>query len=306
MTTLNDLRDACGEDPEVLLYLQREVIDPTVIAVLTITGEPASKARARFARMGNGAVRTYTPAKTAHAEQAIAVAFRQAAPAGYRPESGVGYGIFAKFFCSTWQRRDVDNMLKLVLDGLNGVAWGDDSSVTEVSGRKLMDYKNPRTVVVIYETLAPQPPTRNCLHCGTPFRVYKSQTSKFCQRSCGYEYRKAQRSIACAQCGQMFVAGTDRGRRCCSKACDSAYRTLPVVCVECGKEWRKPRSLVKSGNTYCSPECQAAFSAKRTLGRAAGTCSDCGGPTSKRSYTRCQHCSILHRVAARRAVEGEG
>ena len=32
---------------------------------------------------------------------------------------------------------DVDNLLKTVLDGLNGVAWEDDSQVTELHGYKL-------------------------------------------------------------------------------------------------------------------------------------------------------------------------
>lgn len=45
-------------------------------------------------------------------------------------------------------RPDVDNLVKLVKDGLNGAAWLDDSQVTNVSGSKQYG-STPRTTVLL-------------------------------------------------------------------------------------------------------------------------------------------------------------
>lgn len=117
-----------------------------VIARFTITGEPRSKARPRLGRGGN----VYTPAETVAAEQAVGYSFLRAAR-GFKPNATDSYRLVCTFFHGTRHRRDVDNMIKLVCDGLNGVAWADDCQVTELSGRKTMVTKaEARTEVVVY------------------------------------------------------------------------------------------------------------------------------------------------------------
>src|SRR3954468_10598750 len=94
-----------------------------------------STARARYARKGQKVV-AYTPKTTTSAERDVAWRYRAAAaPGAGRPLERQGFGLACTFYLTTRQRRDVDNMIKLVSDALTGVAWADDSQVTEVSGR---------------------------------------------------------------------------------------------------------------------------------------------------------------------------
>ncbi|MCW2899302.1 MAG: RusA family crossover junction endodeoxyribonuclease, partial [Streptosporangiaceae bacterium] len=86
---------------------------PIVVARFTVDGEPVSKARPRFATKGSKN-QTYTPQKTRDAEQVVAWKFRATAP-GHKPNSEHTYGVTALFVSGTRHRRDVDNMLKLIL-----------------------------------------------------------------------------------------------------------------------------------------------------------------------------------------------
>lgn len=120
-----------------------------IVAAFTVHGEPVSKARPRFNHRGSKS-HAYTPELTKAAESKVAAAFlEQTHRRGTDPD--ITYGISAHFFNGTRQRRDVDNMLKLVLDGLNKVAFPDDVQVTEVIGRKSFVSKyEARTEVIVY------------------------------------------------------------------------------------------------------------------------------------------------------------
>ena len=123
--------------------------DYQVIAAFTIPGEPVPKGRPRFARRGS-AVMTYTPKKTAGAEDAVAGCFRRAAGSSI-PDPAAAYGLTAVFCCGTRYRHDTDNLLKLLLDALNAVAWPDDDQVTEISARKYWGQREEaRTEVTVY------------------------------------------------------------------------------------------------------------------------------------------------------------
>src|SRR4029077_15246615 len=119
---------------------------------VTVPGEPVAKERPRVTRRG-----TYTPPKTAHAEQVMAWKFRQAAP-HHKPAPKVGYGLYCEFYFSHWQgKTDLDNLVKLVRDALNKVAWPDDRQVDEVCGRRFVDRAEPRTVLCVYPLGEPLP-----------------------------------------------------------------------------------------------------------------------------------------------------
>ena len=47
------------------------------------------------------------------------------------------------------RRRDADNVLKAVMDGLNGVAYDDDSRVVKATVTKAIDREQPRTEVTV-------------------------------------------------------------------------------------------------------------------------------------------------------------
>lgn len=115
-----------------------------------VEGEPQGKARPRFSRK-SGTV--YTPAKTAKYEKEIRQAFLDAG-GKMIPEGSYAIVIMNAYFeipksyakgkrlaCERNINRpdkkpDIDNVLKVVLDALNKVAYEDDKQVTEVICRK--------------------------------------------------------------------------------------------------------------------------------------------------------------------------
>ena len=118
----------------------------------TVPGAPAGKGRPRVARFA-GRSRLYTPAATVAYENRVAHAGMQAM-AG-RPLLDGPVDVTLLIDCpvpASWSKRkqaqalageirpttkpDVDNVLKAVADGLNGVVWRDDVQVVSVAMRK--------------------------------------------------------------------------------------------------------------------------------------------------------------------------
>jgi Holliday junction resolvase RusA-like endonuclease len=63
-------------------------------------------------------------------------------------------GVELAFYQGTRARKDIDNMVKLVLDALNSVAWTDDVQVSVVLARRVYTVKErARTVVRIFATI---------------------------------------------------------------------------------------------------------------------------------------------------------
>ena len=117
------------------------------LVAFTVAGEPASKARPIFTTRG-GKPRAITPAETVAAEGKVAWSFRLAVR---KHDTAGPFGVMVLFHLGNRRRRDVDNMLKLVLDALNGVAWDDDHQVLEVTARKVQaTAETARTEIVIY------------------------------------------------------------------------------------------------------------------------------------------------------------
>lgn len=107
-----------------------------------VIGNIVGKGRPRFTRIG-GYVRTYTPKKTHDYENLIKESYT-----GKMYEGALKIRINAFFMIPksyTKKKRqelpgkvymmkpDIDNIAKSVLDGLNGVAWSDDTQVVEMS-----------------------------------------------------------------------------------------------------------------------------------------------------------------------------
>lgn len=119
---------------------------------ITIPGEPQGKGRAR-AVIRRGKIGHYTPPKTTAYEnkvrQAAIVAMRDIKPY----EGPMRLAITALFEIPKswpkWKKElalagqlmptgkpDLDNVAKAIKDGLNGIAWGDDSQVCAVAAEK--------------------------------------------------------------------------------------------------------------------------------------------------------------------------
>lgn len=129
----------------------------------TIPGEPVAKGRARsFVR--NGHVAHYTPDKTARYENLVKLAAQQAMSDIAPLDVAVALTVRAFFSIpKSWslkkqraaalgevmhtKRPDLDNVVKAIKDGANGVVWVDDSQVVFVSASK--KYGSPRVEVEV-------------------------------------------------------------------------------------------------------------------------------------------------------------
>ena len=125
-----------------------------------VLGEPVAKARARVTKRG-----TYTPKKTEIAERAVAWSFQAASGrsgGSHLFSDDAEFGLDLIFHLKSRRRRDIDNLGKLVLDALNGVAWKDDSQVTYLRARKLWVDETPYTAIRVFRLKAAEdtaPPT---------------------------------------------------------------------------------------------------------------------------------------------------
>lgn len=110
---------------------------------IIIKETPKSKGRPRLGRRG----RVYTPIATHEAEQRIAQAWMEAGGPKfdgpielevdfYRDRSEIIVRTSTDLDLSSL-RGDIDNYVKLVMDGLNGVAWTDDKQVVWVYAAKM-------------------------------------------------------------------------------------------------------------------------------------------------------------------------
>jgi len=132
---------------------------------IVVPGEPRGKGRPRFARRGNF-VSTYTPDATAEYEHKIQVCAKEAGAiaeedcavviklqAGFTiPKSkpkwwkeAVEKGVIPKV-----SKPDIDNIVKIVLDALNGIAFKDDSQVIAVSCEKFYSVDPMLTIHISY------------------------------------------------------------------------------------------------------------------------------------------------------------
>jgi Holliday junction resolvase RusA-like endonuclease len=118
----------------------------------TVPGEPVAKGRARsFVR--NGHVAHYTPEKTARYENLVRLAAQQAM-AGLAPIEGpvhlvvhaclsipVSWSLKKQRAAAVGEifptkKPDLDNIVKAIKDGMNGVTWRDDAQVVQVVASK--------------------------------------------------------------------------------------------------------------------------------------------------------------------------
>ena len=132
---------------------------------LILYGDPVGKGRPRFAKRG-GHVQAYTPEKTVEYEDRLKAAwvethgnfgFPEKVPlcmvvlAYVKPaESLSKKRRQALLGTPCLKKPDADNIAKIVMDGLQGVAFPDDAAVYCVSSTKIYD-ETPRIEVAIWE-----------------------------------------------------------------------------------------------------------------------------------------------------------
>ena len=128
----------------------------------TVLGTPVGKERPRFVRIGNH-IRTYTPRKTKDYERKVKQSYKEQITHGRLLEGAIKAELVAVFPIPksvTKKRReemlagevpctkhlDLDNCIKGIFDGLNGVAYKDDASIDEIYARQMYG-DNPRCEV---------------------------------------------------------------------------------------------------------------------------------------------------------------
>lgn len=115
-----------------------------------VDGKPQGKQRPRFSRISKT---VYTPTKTAKYEKQIAKAYTESGGKCIPADCYVSVSVSAFFpvpksyskkkredclerILRPDKKPDMDNILKVVLDALNEVAYEDDKQVVELIGRK--------------------------------------------------------------------------------------------------------------------------------------------------------------------------
>lgn len=136
-----------------------------------VDGPPVGKGRPRFRVItakstGRSFVNTYTPKESSSYENLVKLSYRRSYGGPPHAEGPVGVGITAFFpipkswpkwkketagsgLVRTETKPDVDNILKAILDGLNGVAYSDDKQVYLRNCDKFYSL-TPRVEVILF------------------------------------------------------------------------------------------------------------------------------------------------------------
>jgi len=133
----------------------------------TILGEPNGKGRPRFTTQGPY-VKTYTPQKTVTYENLIKLEYRrQCRDFKFERDDALDVRITAYYgipkskskkaqklmeerVLRPLKKPDADNVIKVVLDSLNDIAYHDDTQVVDLQIRRFYS-REPRLVVTIQE-----------------------------------------------------------------------------------------------------------------------------------------------------------
>ena len=124
----------------------------TFVVQFPVFGEPVPKARPRFTYRGH----TYTPTKTAGYEKIVATAAKQAMGGSEPLETPVAVFIHITYAIpSSYSKKrreaclngsekpmtrnfgDLDNVVKSLTDGMNGIVYKDDSQIVGIHATKV-------------------------------------------------------------------------------------------------------------------------------------------------------------------------
>ena len=130
--------------------------------------EPTAKGRPRFS-VFRGHVHTFTPKKTAEYEAKIAEYYMSVKGRKFDREQplciSIEFGMpipkstpksrrlaMAEGILRHIRKPDLDNLIKAVLDALNGIAWEDDAQVIRITAKKMYS-TDPYVFLKVYESV---------------------------------------------------------------------------------------------------------------------------------------------------------
>ena len=133
-----------------------------------IPGKPGAKQRPRFSNAGKF-VRVYTPTETVHYEAFVKLAAVEAGVTildgplelivdAVYPMKGAPLKRSKRSRCRKISKPDCDNLLKIIMDGLNLVAYRDDAQIAQATVRKFHAGQDEEVgVSVIVREISPEP-----------------------------------------------------------------------------------------------------------------------------------------------------
>lgn len=198
------------------LAMSREA-DGALRIFITAPGDPVATARGRHGRNGH----VFTPSRSLEYQNAIALLVRSASSAS---ELVCPFRLEARFYCSDYHRKDLDNLLKSVMDGITkSRLWRDDSQVQQLSATVFRGQGNARAEVTIEEIADLSPRSKRCPQCGKP-TLYRRKV--FCSQACREAGTKVD--VACAVCGAAMRLNRSTAvlRKTCSRACKGRLKRM--------------------------------------------------------------------------------
>lgn len=132
-------------DAGVLLFpltLERRAI----VCQVEAEGDPVPWSRTGTGKLGQH----YNSRRYNEHREVLSWALREGYVHGGRGPLAVELGLWCTFVRATRRRVDIDNLAKAVMDAGTGIVWADDSQVTLLLCRILINHDEPRTEVVVY------------------------------------------------------------------------------------------------------------------------------------------------------------
>jgi Holliday junction resolvase RusA-like endonuclease len=268
------------------------------VCAFSIPGTPISKARARFRNTGYGGVQVYTPTGAASAQETMAWEMKAALRTlSSEPTRETAFGVRAAFYDPTLQRRDIDNLLKLVCDAATSVIWVDDNQVTEIHAVLSRGADEGRTDVLIYTNGPMTTRTARCKLCKSVFRTYPSWLYKeYCTRACQVAGDLTGEHIPCRHCGKVVYRAPHRIRDArsnyCSNECRDRSGSRETQCPHCHKTFRIASTRRVAKHEFCTRECAIAFFRATPVKIRVRDCDRCGAPVSRKAYKHCRACRM--------------
>lgn len=153
--TTQEACPACPQSPQIVPKTDTGAVsamDTQQPVVFTLAINPVAKQRPRTYRTKSGETRTVTPKKTQDYEKQVA---RHASISRNSPDMLTGeLSVSIIIRRKTAHRADIDNIVKAVMDGMEGVLYKNDSQVMELYSRLYRKDPNPGIDVIVKPLLA--------------------------------------------------------------------------------------------------------------------------------------------------------
>lgn len=142
-------------------------------------------------------------------------------------------------------------------------------------GHRTESDRPPRPVILSHGGAKGGRKTIQCVMCGSPFEVFRSQNRVTCSRDCSIAHMRAYPrkpktgvEVPCVVCGKPFWRIRAKATSVlCSAECRTVYldKRKDKACGYCGKVMSLSPS--KSNTNFCSYECRSLGRIKRPLDR---------------------------------------